>query len=391
LKIGFSALGFGVNDNLGGSVIVASTNAIQLASRGHEVIYFCTNKKDKSSNLFNETTIKKIKGVKVIYLKTYLFPSKGSFGLHLIPEIKKFLEKESFFDVFHLNEYRSYTSLFISKWCSRNKIPFIIQPQGTLIKGGKSLMIKWLFDHLFTARILKKAAAIIAVTNREKLLAQELGIKESKIRVIPTGINLGDYESIPLKGAFRKKEKIEDDSPIVLFVGRLDQIKGVDILISAFAKIEIPKCKLVIIGPNHGSSDEIAKQIKDLRLSESVLLAGALPEYKDVLSAINDADILVVPSRAEAFGMVILEGSVLKKAMVISKNCNVSDFYVDAAKVVSLSIEEVANAITHLLSNPKLRLKLGSQAREVVENNFKLDKVVLQIEKLYLNIITKDK
>ena len=53
MKIAFEALGFGQNDNFGGSAIVASKNAAALASRGHDVVYFCTNRKDKKSKLYN--------------------------------------------------------------------------------------------------------------------------------------------------------------------------------------------------------------------------------------------------------------------------------------------------------------------------------------------------
>ena len=387
MKIGFSALGFGVNDNLGGSAIVASATAIQLAERGHEVVYFCTNKKDKDTNLFEKTTIKKIKGVKVVYLKTYSFPFfKGSFPPHYIPKLKYYLDNERYFDVFHLNEYRSFNAAFITKWCVKNNIPFTIQPQGTLIYDGKSMFIKRLYDFLFSGRILKKAGAVIAVTHRENILAQELGVEERKVRVIPSGIDMHKYKDIPVKGEFRARFDLNVEKPIVLFVGRLDPIKGIDILISAFSKIKIPECKLVIVGPDHGSTNEIREQIKVLGLSESVIITGAFPKHKDVLGAMNDADIMVVPSRAEAFGMVILEASILKKPMIISENCNVSDFYNDAAIVVPLNSNKIAEAMTDLLTDKPLREKIGSRARYVVEKNFQLNKVVTQLEELFIEL-----
>ena len=84
---------------------MSSRNAEELVSRGHEVVYFCTNKKDKTSTLYNDTTIVNINGVKVIYLMTYMIPLwSGSFGPFIIPNLKKYLDDEGPFDIIHLND-----------------------------------------------------------------------------------------------------------------------------------------------------------------------------------------------------------------------------------------------------------------------------------------------
>ncbi len=392
MKIAFEALGFGKGDNFGGSAIVASRNAQELAARGHEVVYFCTNKKDKTSTLYNDTTITKINGVKVIYLKTYMIPLFGvSFGPFFVPHLKKYLDDEGPFDIVHLNEYRSFLAMTLAKWSIKKNIPFTIQPQGTMVLGDSSIFAKRIYDLIYSKKILQKATAVIPLTEGEKKLAIIKGVKEKNIKVISNGINPHIINNIPDKGSFRNTYQISKEKKIVLFVGRLDPIKGIDILIEAFAGLEDEKCLLVIIGPDHGFQDEIKKLIMKFNLvNNKVLLTGAL-NYNTVLSAMNDADILVVPSREEAFGMVILEAALLRKAMVISENCNLAQQFSDASIVLQLEKELFKTAIIRILNDQDFSRELGEKAYHNVKNNFQFTKVVDKMETLFKELSLSDK
>jgi glycosyltransferase involved in cell wall biosynthesis len=208
--------------------------------------------------------------------------------------------------------------------------------------------------------------------------------------VIPTGIDIENYRNIPSKGHFREKFNIPKEKKIVLFVGRLDPIKGIDILIEAFADIEDEKCLLVIIGPDHGFQNEINRLVKKYELENKVIITGALPDHKDVLSAMNDANVIVVPSRAEAFGMVILEGAVLRKPMVISKNCNISDQFEDSALVTEIKSESIGEAINNILNDHAFGRDLGEKAYNKVVEKFQLSRVVDEFEILFSKLITAD-
>lgn len=392
MKIAIGSLGFGIGDNLGGSSVVAAKNAIELASRGHEVVFFCTNKKDKKTDLYKDSVNKKIKGIKVIYLKTFTISFwPGSFGPFYIPLLKKSLDKEGPFDIVYLNDYRTYISNVISKWAYKKNVPFIVQPQGTLVMGNKNIFLKWLYDYFFLKDILGKASMVVPVTNAEKDLAVNMGVSRANITVIPTGINIEAYKDIPVKGTFRKSFNLPENKKIILFVGRLDPIKGVDILIEGYVGIKNENNFLVIVGPDYGVQNKIQRLIKKYALEDNVIITGALPDHKDVLSAMNEADILVVPSRSEGFGMVILEGAVLKKPMVISKNCNISDQFEDSALVVPAESKHIADAVNSIIDDKPFLHALGLKAYNKVIEKFQLSKVVDEFENLFTKLDTSNK
>ncbi len=388
MKILFGSYGFGFKDNHGGSALVSGNNAIELAKRGHDVTFFCTNTIDKTKKYYATTTKKIIKGVKVFYLDTYTIPFwPGSFGPNYVLDLEKHLEKEGPFDIIHLNEYRSHISTVLARWAIRKKIPFTIQPQGTLIKGKKNILIKNIFDFLFKKTLLLDASCVIPVTNAEKELAKKFGVQEGRLEVIPTGIDISEFSNVKKKGEFRNKFGIPPDKKMILFVGRLDWIKGIDILIEAYSKMDRAQEILVIVGPNHGFKNKIEAIINKFNLEDDVIITGPLPDYADVLSAINDSDVMAIPSRAEAFGMVILEGGTLKKPMVISKNCNVSDEFEKSALVVSPEPEKVAEAIKLLLSDMELSFRLGNLARNKVLEKFQIGHVAERFERLFQTLL----
>jgi glycosyltransferase involved in cell wall biosynthesis len=387
MRILFSALGFGRNDRFGGSVRIAADNAIELASRGHDITFYCTNLVDKSEKLYSSTVEKIIEGVKVVYHSTYTIPFwPGSFGISYSPRLRRWLNKESSFDVIHLNEYRSYLSVVLAKHAFNRGIPLILQPQGTLIVDNTSKIIKIVFELLFGKNALKRVDRIIAATLVEKQIAIEKGVLARKIVEIPVGIHLSKYRNLPKNGYFRHRFNIPKGKKIVLFVGRIDRNKGVDLLIEGFTNIGHPDAFLVIVGPDHGYKNFIEKLIQKNDIRNRVLITGNLPDYSDVLSAIVDADVLVVPSRSEAFGMVVLEGSILKKAMVLSNGCHISAQYGDSALVVPPLPDEICSAVAKLLIQPALAQKLGENAYRLVNNRFEFSKVVDGLEKAYLEV-----
>ena len=112
-----------------------------------------------------------------------------------------------------------------------------------------------------------------------------MGVDEDKIEIVPLGINLEEYENLPPYGKFRSKFNIAIDDKLVLFVGRLHEIKGLDLLIDAFndlmhdenADLENgSSIKLAVVGPDDGYLSKLEGKIKEYSLEESVIIAGPL-------------------------------------------------------------------------------------------------------------------
>lgn len=388
MRIVFSALGFGKGDNLGGSVRVAAQNAKALADLGHDVLFLCTNQIDKKKKLFPKLTKRQIDKVTVIYLDTYTMSFwPGDFGPHFVHIPKWVKEKISGYDIIHLHEYRSSLSVQLIKLGKRFSIPVIMHPQGTFFHHGNRTFIKQVYDLLYGNDIKKIPQYFIACTNSEANDFSRSGIDAGKIKVVPNGIALSDY-TVPEKGAFRKKILANDSSPFFLSIGRLDPLKGFDVMIKAMADIP-EEWKYVIVGPDQqGYSDELKKITTELKLQDKIVITGALPNREDVQEALHDCDVLVVPSIVEAFGQVILEGCVARKPLILSTGCKIADeFAGDYALVVDPAPAAMSGACNKLINDPLLRETIAQNANQLCKDTYQIEVIAANLENIYIGII----
>ena len=266
MKIVIISLGFGRDDNLGGSVRVASTNAIALAKLGHDVSYICTNRIDKKNKLYPKFYKETIDGVEVYFLNTFIFSWwPGDFGPHFsfIPEIVRRVIYDS--DIVHLNEFRSYLSLSVSFIANARSIPIVVQPHGTFLNHGNRVVLKNLYNfifNLFTSRVSKY---FIASTSIEKKVFLDAGLDEQFIKIIPNGIKIVDTSQIK-SGSFRNKYSINSSDLILLSIGRLDKLKGFQFVIESL--VHLPsRIKYFIIGPDQQNYvSELNKILINLKL-----------------------------------------------------------------------------------------------------------------------------
>jgi glycosyltransferase involved in cell wall biosynthesis len=111
-----------------------------------------------------------------------------------------------------------------------------------------------IYDILWGDQLLKNASKLIAVSKVEKDQYIKMGLTEKKIEIIPNGLDVSEYEKLPERGKFRKKYGIASDEKIILYLGRLFKLKGLDFLISGFSNLldRYQGAILVIAGPDDG-------------------------------------------------------------------------------------------------------------------------------------------
>ncbi|NQV77223.1 MAG: glycosyltransferase, partial [Lutibacter sp.] len=188
MKIVYVALGFGRNDNLGGSVRVAAQNAIALVEAGHEVLFLCTNRKDRHDKLFNNIHSVIIDGVEVIYLNTVCIPFwPGDFGPHYVSIPDWVVEKIKEYQIIHLHEFRSYLSYRLTEIGNKFSIPVLMYPQGTFLQHNRKGILKKSYD-FFLLKSIKKYKYFIACTKSEALDFEKNGINRDSIIILPNGI-----------------------------------------------------------------------------------------------------------------------------------------------------------------------------------------------------------
>ena len=373
----------------GGTVAVAYHLSRELARRGHEVTVYTSDSLDKYHR--QKSRISEVDGIKVYYFKT---PSNRLAWNRLVftPGMRLRLSKEiKNFDIIHLHGFRNFQNIPAHHYAKKYNIPYVIQAHGSLPRIIKKQRLKKLYDLVWGNKILKDASKVIALTRTEAEQYKKMGVDEDKIEIMPNGIDLSEYENLPEKGEFRKKYSISDDEKIILYLGRLHKIKGVDLLVKAFADLikELDDVRLVIAGPDDGFLSTLKGQIEDLKIGAKILFTGPLYE-RDKLEAYVDADIYVLPSVYETFPVTVLEACACGTPVIVTDMCGIADV-VDGkvGHVVGYDKDQLRDVIIKIFSDEGSRRRFGEEGRRLVGEEFSWDKVVRKIEGVYETTLAK--
>jgi glycosyltransferase involved in cell wall biosynthesis len=252
-----------------------------------------------------------------------------------------------------------------------------------------------IYDIFFGYQLLRDAAKVIALNHVEAEQYRAMGVPEEKIAIIPNGIDLSEYVNLPPKGAFKKKFNIPEDRKIILYLGRIHKIKGIDILIKAYAymrnKMNLRDIVLVIAGPDDGYLNEAKRLAQALDVSNHVLFTG--PLYgEDKMAAYIDSEVYVLPSRYETFPMAILEAYACGKPVVASEVGGLRDLVKNGETGLLFKPEDVkqlAERISNILNDDKMAEEMGLRGRNFVEEDFTIEKIIEKLEKLYEEVVEK--
>jgi glycosyltransferase involved in cell wall biosynthesis len=363
----------------GGPVNVVYNISRELASRGHEVYVYTTNFLDTTRNFMPTKDEYILDGIHIVYFKNYL--RRGA--VLVSPGMAcRFLSKSHRFDIVHLHSYRGFQDFLVSLFLKG----YIVQPHGSLTRVYKSAR-KLLYDSLFGGRLLRGAAGIIALNHLEAEHCKAMGIPEEKIWIISNGIRLSDYKDLPEKGSFRGKFSISSDKAIILYLGRIHRIKGLSVLVEAFAKLlkQSTNVKLVIVGPDDGYMNELRTLCNASDLRDNVLFSNPL-HGREKLEAYVDADVVVIPSFYETFPLTVLEAYMCAKPVVASDVGGLSEIVVHGSTGLLFrpsDSDELAYCLTSLVDNLHLASEMGLRGKSFVESNFDMKKVVDKLEKMY--------
>lgn len=232
-------------------------------------------------------------------------------------------------------------------------------------------------------KVISKANRIIAATLAEKSQLEFLyDVPSSKISVIPPGVDTRHFYPIP-KDEAKEVVGVPENTRTILFVGRIEPLKGIDKLVQAISIIQknggLRCCphNLVIIGgePNAKSEDmnaEMARlqdMVEDLKIENFVIFLGKqdqqmLPYYYSA------AEVVVMPSHYESFGMVALEAMACGTPVVASQVGGLAFLVRDGETgfvVPGNDVETLAKRLIELIKDEELRNKLGNKSAEYAQ------------------------
>ncbi len=213
----------------------------------------------------------------------------------------------------HLHGHRHLLNNRAVAWARRRGIPWVFTPNGTLPRYERKVPLKTLWDLAVAGGVPRGAARCVAVAPAEVGHFRSVGIPLERIVRIPNGLMLEEFESLPERGAFKKKLGLK--GPLVAYLGRISPRKGVDHLVEAMSDPRLSNVTLVVGGNDMGGLAEAQR-----RAGERVVFAGLL-EGRERLSLLVDSDVLVYASSDEIFGLVPFEGLMCGTPAVVGGDC----------------------------------------------------------------------
>jgi glycosyltransferase involved in cell wall biosynthesis len=290
-------------------------------------------------------------------------------------------------DVVHLMNHWTFLNAVVYLLARRLGKPYVVCPAGALPIYGRSRHLKAVYNRLVGYGIIRNAAGHVAITADEIPHFEAYGIKAGRVSVIPNGIDPSDYRAKDDAG-FRQRYGL-GGAPFILFVGRLNHIKGPDLLLKAFAraKYELPGHLLVFAGPDEGMLSELQKDVAGSMLGDRVRFVGYLGD-EEKSRAYHAADLLVVPSRQEAMSIVALEAGICGTPVLLTDRCGFDEIgSAGGGRVVSASVEGLRAGLVELLEDPAGLTRMGENLRRLAQDRYTWNSAIEEYLKLYEHIL----
>jgi glycosyltransferase involved in cell wall biosynthesis len=290
-------------------------------------------------------------------------------------------------DIIHLMGHWSVLNMFVYVAARIAGKPYVICPAGALPIFGRSKLVKRIYNLLIGNAIVRNASGWIAVTQSEFPHFERYGIPASRITIISNGVFEEDFPPVDL-ASFRQHNKLPD-KPMILFMGRLNLIKGPDLLIQAFASVKdrVGDYHLVFAGPDEGMQSSLADIARANGLSERVHFLGFVNGF-DKVAAYRLAKLLVVPSRQEAMSIVALEAGICGTPALLTDQCGFGEIkLVHPWLETSADVAGIADGIVQLTMEQGLLEQLGPVFRDFVTQRYAWGRIVEKYLLLYENIL----
>ncbi len=264
--------------------------------------------------------------------------------------------------------------------------PYVISPRTAFMHEtwrGKYIK-KWIYHSLIEKNYINTATALHYTTELEYQESKWLKLNPRPF-IVPNPVSSSEFANLSSRGLFRKKFGISTDAQVVLFLGRVDPRKGIDITLESFARVatNYPMAKLVIAGPEEDSYVQTLKQMSSqLKITDQVLFTDYL-DSQSRLSALADADVFILTSYSENFGMAIVEAMYAGLPVVISDRVGIADEIKagNAGVVVSLDIDAISVKLAQLLSSSQMRRDLGQKAKALAFKRYSVESVSMAMYK----------
>ena len=346
----------------------------ELRDRGHEVIPACYP---------GSRIDQRLRGLGFepipLRIRSYLHPLQ-------IYKLAKTIRKSGI-DLIHSDYSKDLWTIIPAMKLSADRPVVLIKHIGTQ-KPKRDWFHRWIY---------RNVSHVIAISTviKDNIIATH-PIDQSRVSVLHNGVSLEKFNQQNVdRAAVRVEFKIAPDEVVIGIVGRLQVAKGYLEFLKMAAAIspEFPNTKFMIVGEaTHGrqaEADMILNQIDELGLREKVIYTGYRDDVPSLLAAM---DMFVFPSRAEAFGLVLIEAMAMQLPVVACRSDGVLDIVLDhetGLLFTPKNVDELIGAVSDLLQHPQKRLSFGKAGLARVKKFFSENQILDELENLYRRLLQR--
>ena len=297
------------------------------------------------------------------------------------------------FDLVVLASLWGHSLIPTARACARSSVPYVIPTHGQLYPWAlaKKKLKKNLYLHLVARRYLNRAAAIHCTDPTEVEAFERLNFRPPSF-VVPNPIRASNFKHNQTNGKLRQQVGVPDGAAILIFLGRITQIKRADIAVDVLGAVQSldREIHLVLVGPDEdGLTPRLQAQARDLGCYDKLHFTGLLSQ-EDVISALADANLLLMPSEIqENFGMSALEALAAGVPILVSEGIPVGRWaqIAGAGRVESSTKNAFQQAALELLSSPERLTSMGQRGQDLVRHFFDVKVVARQMLEQFRSII----
>lgn len=256
------------------------------------------------------------------------------------------------YDVVHATDARTVLTAAAYLAARRAGVPFCLSAHGSLPgSAGVRGAVKRVYDAALVDPMIRTAALLLAQTEHEADLYAKHGGASDAIRLLPLPLPPLDDEQAAPAGSFRRSLGLPDTTRLLLFLGRINRLKGLDVLIESVAPLLGDDLRLAVVGRDDGHLDEIRTRFGSLLARRHLILAG--PLYGSArFTAYRDADVFcLTPTHWEETSVAALEAAACGTPVVVSEQADLPGLSAAGGGfVVPLDTDAIRAATTEALA-----------------------------------------
>jgi glycosyltransferase involved in cell wall biosynthesis len=331
-------------------------------------------------------------GYRVIYFRCSPF-RRYKFSLELLNWVDRHAAD---FDIAHIHALFSPVSSFAARTCRRNQLPYILRPLGTLDPADlrKKKQLKQLYAALLERPNLAGAAAVHFTSAQESRISERFGTTPPDL-IAPLGVPAAPIDTIggaspeENRSAIRRELGVTDDRPIVIFLSRIEPKKGLDLLLPALEQLRSAGLafQFVLAGANPQDpayEQGIRQQFEASSIADCTSIVGFVTGDRK-RAMLQAADVFVLPSYYENFGIAVAEAMVAGIPVVISDQVHIWEnvLAAEGGWVAPCDVEALAEQLSQALADPQERRRRGVKGRAYALEHYNWDTIAQQMMPRY--------